>query len=80
MDPEVFALPRAQLIDYFGEDKVSEKHLPDGRHVFRIARSPPSYGVQPLFDPRSPRLHRSTRSARDSGKAGNPPCRGKGAS
>lgn len=37
MIPDPFTARRAQLIDYFGGDSVSEKHLPDGRHLFRIA-------------------------------------------
>ena len=51
MQPEAFARPRSQLVDYFGEDRVSEKHLPDGRHVFRIAGVPLPAGCVPSSTP-----------------------------
>jgi len=51
MDSEPFSLPRAQLIDYFGEARVSEKHLADGRHVFRITEVPLPSGCSPAVTP-----------------------------
>jgi len=51
MASDAFSTPRAQLLDFFGADRVSEKQLADGRYVFRIKDVPLPPGCRPGTTP-----------------------------
>lgn len=48
MAPDPYTTQRAQLVEFFGQGRISEKSLPDGRHVFKVADVPLPPGCRPV--------------------------------